>query len=309
MKYHIEKSTTIAADNEHVRSFIENFARWSEWSPWTIVEPDCEVIVEGTPGEIGHTMRWKGEIIGSGSQTLSAKNDESLHYDLEFITPFKSKAKASFLFESSDNGTTVTWTMDSKMPFFLFFMVNTMKNLIGMDYERGLKMLKAVAEHGEISATTTYVGVTDIDGFSYVGIKKTVPFAEVGEAMRADFKKLIDNVVHTRGKSAKQWITLYPKSDMRNLTMTYIAAISDEELHDVDLGPEYVHGTIQNGRALEIKHDGPYEFLGNAWSMGMMHLRAKKMKQNGIPFEHYRNSPEEVEAHELKTSVFFPVKD
>ena len=92
------------------------------------------------------------------------------------------------------------------------------------------------------------------------------------------------------------------------MMMTYVAAVSDEELADLDLGPEFVRGTVRSGRALEIKHSGPFEFIGNAWAMGMMYVRAKKMKKMGIPFEQYWNSPLEVAPNELKSSVFFPVK-
>lgn len=90
--------------------------------------------------------------------------------------------------------------------------------------------------------------------------------------------------------------------------MTYIAAVSDEDLKEVDLGPDYVRGEIASSKALEIKHDGAYDFLGNAWSMGMMYLRAKKMKGKHFPFEQYWNSPMEEEPDNLKTSVFYPVK-
>lgn len=40
--------------------------------------------------------------------------------------------------------------MDGKLPYFMFFMVKMMKNWIGMDYERGLAMLKEFIETGEV---------------------------------------------------------------------------------------------------------------------------------------------------------------
>ena len=308
MKYHVEKNIKIKADVSKVRSLVEDFKQWNSWSPWTIVEPDCKMDISGNAGAVGHMMIWNGEIIGSGKNTLVQNDGGGLRYDLEFIKPFKSKAKTSFVFEKSGEETSVTWTMDSSMPFFLFFMVNKMKNWIGMDYERGLRMLKAMAEKGKVDATTVNNGIVDMEGFSYVGIQKTVPFEDVGVEMKKDFGKLMEDVVNAKGKSAKRWISLYPKMDMANMQMTYIAAMSDEELGGVSLGLGYVRGKVESGKALEIKHDGAYDFLGNAWSMGMMFVRVKKMKQSGIPFEQYWNSPKEVEPHELKTSVYFPLK-
>ena len=33
----------------------------------------------------------------------------------------------------------LTWTMDSSLPFFLFWMKKSMEGFIGMDYDPGLK--------------------------------------------------------------------------------------------------------------------------------------------------------------------------
>ena len=308
MKYHVQRSTLIEKDINSVRPLIEDFNRWNSWSPWTIAEPDCPLEITGTPGEAGHSMRWDGQIIGSGINTLIRNDEKRLEYDLQFLAPFKSKAKTGFTLDETGDGTHVTWTMDGSMPFFLFFMINMMKGWIAMDYDRGLRMLKAVAEKGGVNARTTNKGLVDITGLSYVGLKRTVSIEEIGDVMKKDFEAIVEEVVHKRGKAARHWLTLYPKMDMKNLQLTYIAAISDEELGDESLGPEYVSGTIQNGRALEISHEGAYEFLGNGWSMGMMYLRAKKMKQKDIPFEQYWNSPMEVEPDELKTSIYFPLK-
>ena len=90
--------------------------------------------------------------------------------------------------------------------------------------------------------------------------------------------------------------------------MTYIAAISDENLLGVELSGEFVRGKVKPGKGLEIKHKGSYEFLGNAWSMGMMYARAKKLKGSDIPYEYYWNDPRKTATADLETSIFFPVK-
>ena len=308
MKYHIERSTLIDADKDRVLSFIKDFNKWNSWSPWTIIEPDCSITVEGTPGDEGHMMRWDGSVIGSGINTLVSNNGSELTYNLEFWKPWKSKAQTRFILEETNEGTKVTWTMDSSMPFFLFFALNSMKTLISLDYDRGLRMLKEMSEKGTVDADTTVNGIVDLEGFSYVGIQKTAPIEQMGPEMKKDFEKLMHDVIQKRGKSAKNWLSLYPKMDMKNMRMTYIAAVSDEALQGEDLSPEYVRGTVKTGKAFEIKHRGSYDFIGNGWSMGMMHIRAQKLKQGGVPFELYWNNPKEVSPHELQTSIYFPLK-
>ena len=308
MKYQVKRRINIEADLSDIISLIEDFTQWHKWSPWTIIEPDCHLTYSGKPGEASHSMSWDGDIIGSGTNTLMGKTEDRIYYDLKFIKPFKSKAKASFLFEKQDGSIKVTWVLDSSMPFFLFFMVKSMKNWIGMDYDRGLRMLKEVLEKGGIHAKTSFKGKSHLDGFNYIGIQKSVPFSEIGPEMAKDFDTLHTQVVEKSTNPPKNWICVYPKMDMKTMMMTYIAAVSDENIGDIELSQDFVRGFIKKGPALEVTHDGSYEFLGNAWSMGMMHQRAKKLKSSDFPFEQYWNDPKESSAAKLKTSVFFPIK-
>lgn len=307
MKYNIEKSIEINADMDKVKGLVADFGTWNSWSPWTIAEPDCEVKVTGSAGTVGHEMFWDGEIIGSGTHTIREMSDGRIDFDLEFLSPYKSKAQTYFMFEKNGGSTKVTWGMDGSMPFFLFFMIPMMKQWIGMDYERGLKMMKAIAEKGKVNAKTKNEGIKDVEGFGYVGLERTCSMAEIKDVMPEDFGKLM-KVLQENGKNAKHWLSVYSKMNMKNGQMTYIAAMSDEDLEGVELGSEFKIGKIKGGKMLEIKHEGSYDFLGNAWSMGMMIVRAKKMKQNAAPFEYYWNNPDGTEESELKTSVYFPVK-
>ena len=308
MKYHVERSTQIDASKDAVKSLIVDFNHWNRWSPWTIAEPDCPVTIKGEPATPGHSMHWDGQIIGSGENVIASVEEGHIQYDLSFFKPFKSKAKTGFVIKEGHDGTTVTWTMDSKMPFFMFFMVPMMKALIGMDYDRGLRMLKEIAEKGQVNAQTTNRGRVDLKGFSYVGLKKTVSMESIGEEMQKDFDRLYEDFIEKHQLQPENWVSIYPKMDMRKMQMTYIAAISDEGLNDQTIPPDYVKGTVSAGKALEIRHDGPFDFIGNAWSMGMMYVRAKKLKQSGHPFEKYWNDPRETDPEALKTSIFFPLK-
>jgi len=179
MKFQVERTVTIDGPKSKVRTFVEDFRHWNRWSPWTVLEPTCAVEVTGSANTPNHSMYWDGKLIGSGRNTLRSTDGKSLQYQLEFLKPWKSKAESRFYFDESNGQTKVTWTLNSSMPFFLFFMIPTMRNLIGMDYDRGLRMLKEVVEHGNIACKTTSAGITDHTGFSYLGIQRTVAFADM----------------------------------------------------------------------------------------------------------------------------------
>ena len=308
MKFDVQKSITIDAPMAKVRELVEDFNHWNSWSPWTIVEPGCPIEIHGEPNQPGHSMSWNGQIIGSGNNTIASFDENHIYYNLEFLKPWKSKATVNFLFEQIENQVKVTWSMDSSMPFFMFFMIKTMKNWIGMDYERGLRMLKEVAEQGRVNCETTNNGIVEYQGFSYVGIEKTMAIADMPEAMKKDFEQLEQHIVVNAKKEAKHWVCIYPKFDMKTMVGTYIVAASDENLAELNFDASYVKGNIESSKMLEIKHDGAYDFLGNAWSMGMMFMQAKKLKAKRFPFEEYWNHPKDVTPEALKTSVFFPLK-
>ncbi len=308
MKFHVEKSISIDASLDKVRAHVDDFSAWHNWSPWTVCEPDCTIEVHGEVGRVGHCMSWRGEVIGSGTNTIIEVHGDYIRYDLVFHTPWKSQAQPLIHFVEHDGKTIVTWKLDSSMPFFLFFMIDMMKNWIGMDYDRGLRMLKAVVQTGRVPAKTTNKGLLDFKGFNYVGRERTCDFSILAEMMQKDYETIVDDFITTKGKKAQHWLTIYPKVDMKKMRYTYIAALSDEDLGDLDLGSDYVRGTIASSEVLEIYHEGSYEYLGNAWSMGMMYMRAKKMRAAGKPFEYYHNNPQNTASEDLLTSIYFPVR-
>lgn len=143
----VERSILIDKPASSVFGMVSDFNSWASWSPWLSQEPECPVTIEGNPGTPGHKQFWDGKKIGSGRMELvKVTPDQLLAYDLYFIKPWKSQAKASFTFEPVGNATKVTWSLDSSLPIFLFFMKKKMTAMIGSDYERGLGMLKEQLE-------------------------------------------------------------------------------------------------------------------------------------------------------------------
>ena len=307
MKYQVRKSIVIDADPNTVRPYVADLRQWAAWSPWSIIEPDHKSSFAGTHGEVGSSMSWDGDVIGSGKMTLVSVVNEEYEHKLEFFAPWKSQAKATVALQAKGASTQVTWTMDGTMPFYLFFMVGMMKAWIGMDYDRGLRMLKELAENGQIDAQTSDLGVVDFEGFAYVGLANTSLVQDMPSDMQADFDRLMRDIA-AASCDPKHHLAIYTNVKMSKQRFSYISAVSDESASGLALSDDYVRGRIPSQKMLEIRHRGSYRFLGNAWSMGHMVARAKKMKTNGKPFEYYHNSPNEVAENELLTSVYFPVK-
>jgi len=299
-KFHIERSVDINAPATKTRDAIQDYHQWEIWSPWLCMEPGAKLDFEGTKATTGHAYSWEGDMVGAGRMELAGIEGNSDHMDLTFIKPFKSTAKVRFETTSIDqNNTRVTWHMDSGLPFFMFFMVGTMKSMIGMDYERGLKLLKEYVETGAVTSKTEIVGVVDVPATHYAGVSASSQLQSISESMEETFAKV---EALTDGKTTQEIAgSIYHTMNIKSQHCEYTAFAPVNESDAT--------GSIPDCRALKVIHTGSYQHLGNAWSTINNYQRHKKMKKNKRvpPFEFYMNNPQKVAAKDLVTEIYLPV--
>jgi len=295
----VERNEFIKKPRVEVYAEVRDFSRWPTWSPWLICEPECQVKF----AEDGRSYSWDGKIIGSGGMTIQEEEEgEWICYELQFLKPWKSKSKVRFTFKDEDGGTRVNWSMNGSLPWFIFFLKKMMEGMVGMDYERGLLMLKSRMETGEVASQLEVVGVNKVSGFRYVGLRNECDMDDLGESMKADFEKLEGKVNDVKGPAFAQYV----RWDFGKRRVGYIIGIPSEEEVDGDLET----GEIPSLNCFQIRHVGNYKYLGNAWSTAICHGRAKTFRQSRkvYPFEIYETSPKETSEDESKTLVCMPVK-
>lgn len=308
-KMHVKKSIFINNSPEKIYEVISDFSKWQPWSPWLIMEPGVKVNVRDDK----KYYEWEGDITGSGNMTiLSEKANKQIDYDLLFLKPWKSKAKVSFFLSQKDTGTEVTWTLNSSLPFFLFWMKKSMETFVGMDYDRGLNMLKDYVEDGKVHSKLEFVGNKKFEGGKYIGINTTCPMEKMGDHNKKDFEKLMpyvkDNLSSLVSDNHSPF-TIYHNWDIKNGKVTYTAGILVEEFPS-SLPDGFISGEYPKINAHSVQHIGPYRHLGNPWTAQMMRQRAKKFKvdKKASPLEIYHNNPGDTPELELKTEILMPIK-
>ena len=152
--YTVERTMTVRADPSRVYEEVEDFQRWTAWSPWEDLDPDMQRTYSGPQKGAGSTYAWSGNRKAGEGRMEITRTDEPTRVliDLVFIKPFKSSSVTTFTFASEGDGTRVTWTLAGPKTFAVKVMglFTSMDKLVGKDFEKGLGRLKRIAERGAV---------------------------------------------------------------------------------------------------------------------------------------------------------------
>lgn len=146
--YNIEKTTIIKKTVTQVMDRIGDLNYYRQWNPWQQTDKTAESVITGTPHQPGHKYAWTGKKIGVGSLTINSIDEKHIHFDLEFLKPWKSKAKDNWLFEPwGDNETKVTWQNSGALPWPIARLMGPMINKnLNHQFTIGLENLKKICE-------------------------------------------------------------------------------------------------------------------------------------------------------------------
>ncbi len=146
--YNVEKTMIIKKSSENVKSRVGDLNQYAIWNPWQQSEPTSTKTITGTPNTPGHKYAWQGKKIGVGSLTINSLDNKHIHFDLEFLKPWKAKAKDNWLFEQwGDGETKITWQNSGELPWPMARLMGPMitKNL-NHQFGIGLENLKKMCE-------------------------------------------------------------------------------------------------------------------------------------------------------------------
>ena len=147
--YTVEKTIVISKPAADVMNRVGDLNSYGQWNPWQQADSTAMQIVTGNANTPGHRYGWVGKKVGVGSLTLNSMDDKHIHFDLEFLKPFKSKAKDNWLFEKWGDGseTKITWQNSGHLPWPIASLMGPMitKNL-NHQFEQGLNNLKKMCE-------------------------------------------------------------------------------------------------------------------------------------------------------------------
>ncbi len=150
-KFEVEKTKLFTYSATTVFNNVADLTKYHEWNPWQKEEPTAKHYFAGTAATIGHKYSWEGKKIGVGSLTLeSVELNKKVSFEMNFIKPFKSEAKDSWIFEAiNDNECKVTWINSGKLSVGIPRLIGPMlKSSLNKQFDQGLANLKAICATG-----------------------------------------------------------------------------------------------------------------------------------------------------------------
>ena len=148
--FRVERALEIKATADRIFPFINDFHKWTAWSPWEKMDPALKRSYSGSAEGKGAMYAWEGNSkVGSGSmEIIEASPPGKIVIKLDFIKPFEGHNVTTFTLVPAGGATTVTWTMEGPVPFLariLHLFVN-MDKMVGGQFAEGLANLKAAVE-------------------------------------------------------------------------------------------------------------------------------------------------------------------
>lgn len=199
--------------------------------------------------------------------------------------------------------------MNSEMPLYMIFYKKMIQAFMGNDFERGLNMLKELAETGTVASKSIFQGQKQFQAFQVVGRKIACKISDLSKNIPPEFEKL--NELFEQGKLEKPIyvLALTHKFDILKgvceITIGY--AYSADKKIEIPNGCDSHH--FSEHSALVVDHYGAYRNLRNPWAMAMTYQRMKKMKvSKEIPvYELYLSSPHGQSEMEVLTQIVVPL--
>jgi polyisoprenoid-binding protein YceI len=153
--FSVERSIVINASPQTVHALLDDFHKWTAWSPWEKRDPDMQRTYSGANSGVGAIYEWQGNSdVGQGRMEITESSPTNVTIKLDFIAPMETSNVTVFELMPQDAGTQVRWTMSGANNFLskIMHVFMDMDAMIGGDFEQGLADMKAAVEAGETNA-------------------------------------------------------------------------------------------------------------------------------------------------------------
>lgn len=308
----VNKSLHISASTDAIWPELADFKRWESWSPWHQSDPQMINTYSGSPNAVGHKNVWTSEAMGNGSQEITAvESEKHMQVALRFSNMDENAISyADYILEPEGDGTKATWTLDGAPVPFIFrgiMVITDTQARLDLDYENGLKALKAIAESKpkQLYKELVLEEITIPDTY-YVGKRwSKINESEVNAALFGQTYGEISQFIGGADKALGPPISIAHYYDPATRNMDLEIAMQVPQTIGGTSG--FTTGKIPAGKAMKYVYYGPYEKTSDAW-MAFNFQVAKTHKVRWSCYEVYVDDPTGKDMKDVATWLIIPVE-
>ncbi|MEX0967895.1 MAG: SRPBCC family protein [Bacteroidia bacterium] len=306
---HVERTAEINAPPEVVFQQVNNLRNWEEWSPWHQIDSNMQLEYTGSGEGTGSSYIWTSEHqdVGNGSLIITKSEPyERIETEMNFMD--QGTAYSDWLFEKTDSGTRVTWSMDSDMgnnPVGKY-MGLLMDSWLGGDFEEGLSKLKEISE-ATPPEPELIVTVKEVAPQWVITTRKTMP--TIPDSMTANFTRMYQKVGTYMGQN-----DLAATGPALSINYKWEPPVADiaagmPVADSIELADTTLRLVKLEGKAAYVVHNGPYDNLETTYTSLMKWMQENEMQPAGNSWEVYQVGPDsEQDPEKWITEIYFPVQ-
>lgn len=308
----VEVKIEIDAHQATVFALVNDFRRFSLWSPWADTDPNARFLYAGPKRGEGAVMTWDGAIIGNGNQLII----ESRPFDWVAIaiSPGESGEARSWFELTPGVGTTiVTWGFEADYGHNIVgrYFASMLGGIVARDYHDGLVALKELAESlpradfSDLEIEHIVVEATDI---AYLAATSKPEPAAISDALGKAYFRILSFIDNNGLIEAGAPISITRSFNGAELSFDAAIPIRATTAEVPKLGAGVRIGQTYAGPVIRIRHIGSYKSLASTHRKISAYLAALGVERNGAAWEAYVSDPGKVSEKDLLTYVYYPVK-
>jgi len=312
---HVQRSEKVNATNAVIYDFVNDLKKWKHWSPWFSIDTTTVYTFSENPVGEGAWYTWKSENpeVREGKLTI-IKNKQFSIIECEMDFGPMGISTSTFRFDSIENGTNITWSMDSegKGITWYFYVMSKYINLfmdkgIGASFERGLKSLKSVSEAVPKKETIAGFDVEErmLEKMNVLSIRETLKNDEIGKRIGQNYSLI--------GQYMSKENIMEINSPMIILHNMDTAASEIEFAIPVGANAKskgkIIFSELPSTNAYVVKFYGLYSKTAPVYDAAKKYIESKGKKISGPSREVYITDPGiEKDTAKWLTEIVFPIE-
>lgn len=302
----VVRQRTIPFPISDVHQALQDPRFFNVWSPWMEMDTAMKISYFGTVGE-GAGYTWESTEGSLGTGTWKIEKVEPLKtVQVSLSSESMGASMATFTVERKDNGTHVSWKLESDMGWLPWWrwMGLMMDSWVGADFERGLAKLE-VSMKDRPQPRTENFRLENLPPTNVMSVRHTVDVQMLGATFARDYSDIVAAIQSQNGTMAGIPGAIYH---------TWSATTTDVEPYIPVSAALQSSGRVVAKlrpaiKAVVVDYYGPYEGSEKAHELMDGYLRQNGHTVVGPPWEEYVTDPTvEKDPMKVLTRIYYPVK-